>query len=161
MWIQSRSTKTTLSQTNQKLFNALKKYINPHVLKKKKNSRAKKNTPKIVFQNHTPCQEPSASRFHCAHCAPPAFSPSPAHPRCLRGLHMRNSNVHSVLAYEYAWMHGCTRKLGMKICGKFSGHMKYSTFSPFNMLFFFHPPFWHLRHVLFGEDIWMHGNMSP
>jgi len=23
------------------------------------------------------------------------------------------------LAYEYAWMHGCTRKLGMKICGKF------------------------------------------
>uniref|UniRef100_A0A3Q4BQ72 Uncharacterized protein n=1 Tax=Mola mola TaxID=94237 RepID=A0A3Q4BQ72_MOLML len=26
-------------------------------------------------------------------------------------------HVHSVLAYEYAWMHGCTRKLGMKICG--------------------------------------------
>ena len=30
-----------------------------------------------------------------------------------------NSNSQSVLAYEYAWMHGCTRKLGMKICGKF------------------------------------------
>lgn len=41
------------------------------------------------------------------------------HPRCLRVLHTETQNVHSVLANEYAWMHGCTRKLGMKICGKF------------------------------------------
>lgn len=68
---------------------------------------------------HTPGQEPPASRSHCGHCAPPALHPSSsARTRCSRGLHTKHSNVHSVLAYEYAWMHGCTRKLGMKICGK-------------------------------------------
>uniref|UniRef100_A0A3B5LKQ5 Glutamate decarboxylase 1b n=1 Tax=Xiphophorus couchianus TaxID=32473 RepID=A0A3B5LKQ5_9TELE len=62
---------------------------------------------------------PTAVASRCAQCVLRRHPP-------LHGLHSTHKdthtqaklkNVHSVLAYEYAWMHGCTRKLGMKICG--------------------------------------------
>ena len=106
--------------------------------------------------SHTwPRRRPSASRFHCAHmCSPPAFSVHP--PLILAVSAASDSNVHSVLAYEYAWMHGCTRKLGMKICGKFFSwaHEIFDSFKHAICTYIYIVcvySFLHLKKMTFGE----------